>query len=190
MPMRGIWLAALTAMLLVTLAMPLPVNAHETKSSGPYLIKVGWQFEPAYTGTYNGVEVSVTDTRTSQPVGNLAGNLTVTLNIGPSSTNPPIDPSDTIGVYDAHVILTQPGTYNATVKGTIGSTPVNLNFGLDTVADSSDIQFPVKQPSPTTLQGSINDTNNRAMLMGWIGIGLGIAGVALGALALVKTRKR
>jgi len=112
------------------------------------------------------------------------------LNIGPSSTNPPIDPSDTIGVYDAHVILTQPGTYNATVKGTIGSTPVNLNFGLDTVADSSDIQFPVKQPSPTTLQGSINDTNNRAVLMGWIGICLGIAGVALGALALVKTRKR
>src|SRR5437867_12142802 len=166
MSMRGIWLAALLAMLLVTLAMPLPVNAHETKSSGPYLIKVGWQFEPAYTGAYNGVEVSVTDTRTSQPVGNLAGNLTVTLNIGPSSTNPPIDPSDTIGVYDAHVILTQPGTYNATVKCTIGSTPANLNIGLQTVAESNDIQVPVTEPSPTTLQVPNNDNNNPLTLMG------------------------
>src|SRR2546430_17714492 len=101
--MRGIWLAALLAMLLVTLAMPLPVNAHETKSSGPYLIKVGWQFEPAYTGPYNGVEDSVTDTRMSQPVGKLAGNITGNLNIGQSRTNPPINPSHTIGGYDAHV---------------------------------------------------------------------------------------
>src|SRR3989454_12583460 len=109
MSMRGIWLAALLAMLVI-LAMPFPVSAHETKSSGPYLIKVGWQFEPAYTGTYNGVEVSVTDTRTSQPVGNLAGNLTVTLKICPSCTNPPIDPSVTIRVYDAHFILPLTGT--------------------------------------------------------------------------------
>src|SRR6267143_4285457 len=188
--MKRSWLTALVTVVLLTLALPSPVKAHEIKSAGPYQIKVGWQFEPAYTGNYNGVEVSVTDTGTQQLVGNLASNLTVTLNIGPSSTKLPMDPSDTIGVYDAHVILTQPGTYNATVKGTIGSTLVSLNFGLDTVADSSDIQFPVKQPSPTTLQGSINDTNNRAMLMDWIGIGLGIAGVALGAFALVKTRKR
>ena len=187
--MKRSWLTALVTVVLLTLALPSPVKAHEIKSAGPYQIKVGWQFEPAYTGNYNGVEVSVTDTRTQQLVGNLANNLTVTLNIGPSSTKLPIDPSDTIGVYDAHVILTQPGTYNATVKGTIGSTPVILNFGLDTVADSGDIQFPVKQPSATTLQNSINDANNRATIIGLAGIVLGIAGITIGAVALIRRQK-
>lgn len=61
----------MVAVLFLMLVIPLPVRAHEIKSAGPYLINVGWQFEPAYTATYNGVEVSVNDTRTKQLVGNL-----------------------------------------------------------------------------------------------------------------------
>ena len=187
--MKRIRLVAIAAICFLALVVPLPVSAHETKTAGPYEIKVGWQFEPAYTGTQNGVEVSVNDTRTKQLVGNLESNLTVTLSIGPAATTLGLDPSDKIGVYDTHVILTQPGTYNATLKGTIGNTPVNLNFGLDTVNDSSDVQFPVKQPSATALKTSINDANNRATLMGWAGIGLGIAGIAIGTIALIRGRK-
>jgi len=101
-----------------------------------------------------------------------------------------VDPSDKTGVYDAHVILTLPGTYTATVKGTIGSTAATLNFVLDLVADSGDIQLPVRQPSATSLQSSINDANYRATIMGWVGIGLGIAGVAIGTIALIKGQKQ
>jgi len=188
--MKRAWLTALVAVLLLMLTFPVPAKAHETKSAGPYLIRVGWQYEPAYTGIYQGVEVSVNDTRTRQLVGSLEGNLTVTLSIGPTSVALSVDPSDKTGVYDAHVILTLPGTYTATVKGTIGSTAANLNFVLDMVADSGDIQLPVKQPSATSLQSSINDANNRAIIIGWLGIGLGIAGIAIGTIALIKGQQQ
>lgn len=192
--------------LFLILSQALPVRAHEPFDVGPYRIEVGWAVEPPVTWQQNSVEVIVTFSANSSGVTGLADKLTITLFYGGqdkvfSGAAGLIRTTDTNGTYHAAVILTQPGSYNATVHGTIGNTPINLKATPDKferVVDGYDnsnpggIMFPGSYQSPSALQASTADLNNRAntsMLMGYAGIAFGIVGIAIGTLALMRRPK-
>jgi hypothetical protein len=183
----------------------IPVRAHEPFDVGPYHIEVGWMNEPPVTWQQNAVEVIVTNGTSGAGIVGLATILTITLNYGGQSKTfsgaaGQIRTTDANGTYHAPVVLTQPGSYDAVIQVTIGTTAINVHATPDAfervvdgyLGGSSGPMFPVINPSPSpiALQSSINDANNRAMLMGWAGIGLGIAGIGVGVIALLLNRRK
>ena len=57
-------------------------HAHESRNLGPYQVEVGWLNEPAFAGQVNGLDLSVIDTRTKQPVEGLEKTLTAEVAAG------------------------------------------------------------------------------------------------------------
>ena len=56
--------------------------AHERRTVGPYEFEVGWLNEPAFAGLMNGLDLSVTDTRSDKGVEGLEKALTVDVQTG------------------------------------------------------------------------------------------------------------
>jgi hypothetical protein len=181
------------------------VKAHQPFDVGPYHIEVGWMNEPPVTWQQNAVEVIVTNGTSGAGIVGLASVMTITLNYGGQSKTfsgaaGQIRTTDTNGTYHAPVVLTQPGSYDAIVQAMVGNTAVNVHAmpdAFERVVDgylggSDGPMFPVitPSPSPIALQSSITDTNNRAMLMGWAGIGLGIVGIGVGVIALAMQKRK
>src|SRR5438093_6826603 len=84
--------AALAALALVVSSQLLSATvaeAHERRTIGPYQFVVGFLNEPAFAGSLNGVDLTVTDTRTT-PAKNVEGvdkTLTVEVFAGGLSTS-------------------------------------------------------------------------------------------------------
>jgi len=189
--MRPSLLFSVTSILLISFVSlsVAPSSAHEERQVGPYKLEIGWRDEPTLTGEKNAVFLSVNDTRTNLLVAGLEGNLTATLIFGSSTFKPTLGSGEQPGEYLADLIPTRPGTYNATISGVIGSLQVNENFELDRVTNRSDIEFPSKDPSPSSLQDSISNTDSRAGLaniLGWTGVVVGAVGILIGAIAYMR----
>jgi len=118
----------------------------------------------------------------------------------------PLSPDHDIpGKYYAFVNPTVSGFYQANILGTIGETPISLSMHPPKVTERSYIEFP--EPSDitvqqmidghTTLIGDINDlkesiTNleeiKQQANVGFVGIGVGIIGITIAIIALVKSK--
>ena len=195
----------LVVLILISLR-TIPVHAHQPFDVGPYHIEIGWATEPPVTWQQNAVEVIVTNSTDQSEVIGLASNLTITLHYAGqnkvfSGAAGRILTTDTNGVYHAPVILTEPGSYNATLTGTIKSTAVNLIAvpdGFERVEDGFDssnpngILFPGPAQSPSQLQASTGDANNRAntaMLLGYLGVAVGVLGILVAVISLLRGRR-
>ncbi len=207
--MRRIVLLAAFIVALSLLAFQAPsVKAHQPFDSyPPYHIEIGWENEPPVTWQQNAIEVLVSYASSGAGITGLSSNLTVSLSYAGqtktwSGASGQIRSTDTNGTYHAPVILTQPGSYSATLTGIIGHTSVTLtasadaNLGFERAGDSylggdNGPMFPTvsPSPSPTALQTSINNVTSQAMTMGYAGIALGIVGIVVGAFALIRSRK-
>ncbi len=139
-----------------------PAEAHITKVFGNYLVEIGWDNEPAYTGLANGAQVTIKKGSgdTAQPVINALKDLQISIKYG--TITKPLDflPSSTVdGQYDAVLIPTKVGTYSLLFSGTVEGQAINGEIPLDDVASVDSLNFPPSSGS------SSSDTTN----MGQVG---------------------
>lgn len=122
-----------------------PAEAHITKVFGNYIVQVGWDDEPVYTGLANGAQVTIKKGSgdSAQPVINALKNLQISIKYG--TITKPLDflPSATVdGQYHAVLIPTRVGTYSIILKGAVEGQSVDAEIPLDDVASVDALNFP------------------------------------------------
>jgi hypothetical protein len=214
--LSGALLLASCAVLLGSWA---PASAHEVRKVGSYEFAVGWGEEPAYAGQKNSVQLLLTDTKSGVPVTDLGNTLEVQVSyqgkkMQPLSVEPnfEVGESGTPGDYRAWLFPTRVGRYTFHFTGDVKGQKVDESFtssptGFSEVEDSTQVEFPVKDPSlsqvsqrferelprvtaavaaaRSDLQGDIG----AARIIGFVGIGVGVVGCLVALLALSRKRK-
>jgi hypothetical protein len=153
---------------IVLLAIWTPAAAHETKGVGNLRLTVGWGEEPAFSGFRNFVEVDVADAA-GRPVTDLGGGtLSVEVSFGNERISLSLLPvPGQPGKFSAWLVPTRPGTYGFHITGMARGQAIDLTSSCSPetfacVADVSDIQFPVKDPSAGQLADRISRELPRA----------------------------
>lgn len=165
--------ASVVAGLVLTLTATVGVSAHEHRAvaGGAYIMRVGWNAEPTFSGVRNAVQLFLSDGE-NHPVIDLNGSLQVQVVYqGAKSEQMSLVAAfgavyGTQGEYDAPVTPTRPGDYTFHFTGTIHGTPVDESFTsssttFDTVRDASAIEFPVKDPSAGELSTGLQRLGTR-----------------------------
>ncbi|HJW19410.1 MAG TPA: hypothetical protein VJ571_02490 [Candidatus Nitrosotalea sp.] len=122
-----------------------PAEAHITKVFGNYIVQVGWDDEPVYTGLVNAAQVTIKKGSgdSATPVIDALKNMQISVKYG-SVTNP-LDflPSNTVdGQYHASLIPTRVGTYSLVLKGTVEDQTIDTEIPLDDVNSIDALNFP------------------------------------------------
>lgn len=175
--------------------------AHEHRHVGPYEMTVGWSDEPTFAGFKNGVQLILR--ASEKPVLDLGDTLKVEVMFGNDKIGPlPLERAfgktfGTPGDYRAPLIPTRAGTYTFHFIGAIKGEKVDQSFTcsektFDCAGDSSEIEFPAKDPSRADLAGRIERLGPRieaVQAAASEGIStsrtLAIVGILLAAVALV-----
>ncbi len=180
-----------------------PVSAHEHVNVGPYGFTVGWLDEPAIANVKNGLDMGVNETLPNGTVVWVLGaenNLTTVIMSGPASSTQALSPQeDRPGWYTFPIIPTIAGSYSVRITGSLGGTAINITVPLDDVQASSTVEFPVPNPTPSTLQGNDNTLSSQlsslqsqltlVTAVAAVGVVFGIAGSAVGIMAWRRGRK-
>jgi hypothetical protein len=169
-----------------------PVSAHETQSTGPFRVAIGWHDEPAFTGTRNAVEVKVSTAADGSPIGAVAATLQVEVAFGDQVVVLALAPGDGPGAFTAPLVPTQPGRYTFHVSGTVGGQAVDLastcsEQTFDCVRDIADIQFPshdARPGGPTELAARVVARADRATDSARLARLLSLVAVVVAVLAL------
>ncbi len=191
----AIALTAVSGILLTALVIPWGAQAHVIVKVGTYIFTVGWEVEPAIIGIKNGLDLGIMDntTGTPVPVQNAENSLkakflyadkSLTLDLVPVFQKP--------GLYGADIIPTAVGIYKVNLTGKVGTQSVSFNQALDDVIYPGSLEFPNQRPSPENLSTSVNAASGQANDAGtWakLALGLGAAGVVIGAVALAVAFK-
>ena len=153
---------------IILLAAWTPAVAHETKAVGGMRLTVGWGEEPAFSGFRNFVEVDVVD-GAGHPVVDLGGGaLSVEVSFGDERLPLSLLPArGQPGKFRAWLVPTRPGTYSFHITGMANGQSVDVTSTCSPetfacVADVSDIQFPVKDPSAGQLADRLSRELPRA----------------------------
>ena len=180
---RILTIAATIAVVVVSLGIfASPAAAHERRSIGPYTFVVGWIVEPAYVGTTNALDLTVTETATTKAVEGLEKTLTAEIIAGGGAASKPLTIATRFGLpgkYEAQVVPTRVGDYTFHITGTVGSMTIDEKFEsgpgrFGSIEDIAPLQFPNRVPSNADLAATLNDLNSKLTIA-----------IALGALALV-----
>ena len=206
-------------LLFMILSLPslfIPVNAHTVDSVGEYRLEIGWMNEPVVSGETNGIElyvspfdssIPVEDQEFSDGISGLEKTLKMQLVFKENKIILPLKADHNIpGKYYAFVDPTVSGFYQANVLGEIKETTVSLSMHPPKVEEREHIEFP--EPSDITvrqmidghtaliedvndLKDSVNilENSNQSTAIGYIGMGLGIAGIIVASIAISKTKK-
>jgi len=191
---------ALVAVLATTILVGVagPASAHERREVGQQVFVVGFGEEPAYAGQPNSVQLQLSDLK-ERPVTDLGDSLSVEVVFGDQRTKLSLEPRFVVGVfgepgdYRAYFVPSRPGRFTFHFSGTVKGQQVDETFTsgpktFDDVQDPVEQMFPVKDPTTGQLAErldrevarleSSNDNDGVAR-------GLGIAGVAVGLVAVV-----
>jgi len=195
---------ALAVTLATFLAFASPAAAHDHRNVGPYQLVVGWLSEPAFAGTLNGVDLSVTDTRSrgadvasNKPVEGVEKTLTVDVIAGGLTAHLSLPLRARFGLpgrYAADFQPTRSGSYTFVFKGKIESTDVNERFEsgpgrFEDVESATAVQYPDKVPSGSDLTRRLDDLQSTADQVRILAIAAIVLGAASIALSLTRARR-
>lgn len=166
--------------------------AHERRTVGPYQFVVGFLDEPAFAGTINGIDLTITDTRANNKnVEGVEKTLTVDVFSGGLVTPLSLPLRARFGLpgkYAADFVPTKSGAYAFVFKGKVESLDVNEKFEsgpgrFNDVESTTPVQYPDKVPSGSDLTRQLADLQATADQVRIIAIGallLGAAAIGLG----------
>ncbi len=194
-----------TALVMIILlgAATASLTAHDRKTSGPFQLTIGWGDEPAFSGSRNSVVVALADS--GGPLKDPAASLSVEIAFGSERITLPLEPAwGRPHEYRAWLVPTRAGTYTFRITGKVRGQAIDVTSTcaentFHCVADASEIQFPVKDPSAGQLADRISralpraeraaDTAVRAERLAIAALALsGLGVVALIAIAVRKRR--
>lgn len=186
-------LAALAVILSSLLATASVAEAHERRTVGPYQFVVGFLNEPAFAGAINGVDLTITDTR-STPAKSVEGvDKTLTVEIFQGGLSTSFRPALAArfgqpGRYAAYFMPTRAGGYRFVFKGKVESQDVNETFEsgpgrFNDAEDPSTIQYPAKVPEAAALSDRLDAIDRQ---LGTIQV-LAIAAIVLAIVLPVGT---
>lgn len=164
-----------------------PVLAHEQRDVAGYSFVVGFISEPVFTGQKSGLEFDVT--QNEQPVTGLAETLQAEVIFGDQRRELPLSPRfGEDGWYESVFFPTAAGPYTFHIFGDISGQPIDESFtssaeGFDEVQEATSGQFPVILPSANDLAAHA-DRGAAAADQLPIALGLGLAGVVIGLVAI------
>jgi len=178
---------------------PVAALAHEPRDVGAYHLLVGWINEPAIENQPNAISIRITAKANGQPVTGAEKTLKVAAAFGGGQPRElDLEPSDEVqGLYTASLIPTRAGTYTFTFTGSIGSQQIDERFQsgpntFDDVVSPTTLDFPTTVPAPADLaQQSQTATTmaqgamQRATILGFAGIAVGLVGLIVAVIALV-----
>jgi hypothetical protein len=150
---------------MVMLAAASGAAAHVTKVSGPFRVEMGWGNEPPLTGLDNFVDVRVSDA-SGAAVAVPAGALSVEVTYGDAGVTLPLVPDEQPGRLRGELVPTRPGTYAFHVTGTVQGRTLDVRATcseatFECVNQSSDVEFPVKDPSTGELAQRLTRESDR-----------------------------
>lgn len=189
---RSIAVASGCALVLV-LALPALVAAHEERDVVGTQMEVGFVDEPVFVANRSGLEMLVN--RDDAPVEGLEKTLKASVTGGGQTRDLTLEANDEEkGVYRSFFIPTVAGQYSFHITGTIEGAAVDETFtsGPDTFGDVEDTasgQFPVVLPAPADVAANAKKGADAANQV-TIAIGLGAAGLVVGLAALGMTLAR
>src|SRR5690348_3177581 len=141
-----------------------PASAHKTTVFGNYLVTVGWQNEPTYTGLLNApiVEVQKGSGDNAKPVINALANMQISIKYGSVTKQLDFVPDSTVdGQYISPLIPTKIGSYSLVMKGIIEDQSVDTEIALDDVAGIDTLNFPSSSTVDNSNVGQIGTIINQ-----------------------------
>jgi len=179
----GLWLTVSSGLL-----------AHDTHVVGRYRLALGWGDEPAFTGVRNSIVVEVTDAKSGDPITDFEhGSLTTEVSFGTERVRLPLHQVPGGHEFRAWIVPTRAGTFTFHVLGRLNDQPIDITSTcsektFDCVVDSTDLQFPAKDPTTGQLAERVERTlprGEQAQAAAATARNLSLAAVALSALALL-----
>lgn len=191
------WKLALAGAFWLTLAFTTLAFAHERRTVGKYDFVVGFLNEPAYVGQPNSIDLRISNTDTKKPVEGLEKTLKAEVIFGGRSM--PLELTARFGqpgAYNGNLIPTKAGTYIFHITGEIEGQVVDERFEsgpgrFNDVIEMTPLEFPDKIGSSADLAAQLKiaqDTASTAQTFGILGAVVGVMGVIVGGVALMRRK--
>lgn len=186
---------AFALVIALTLLLVQIASAHERRVVGKYQFVVGFLNEPAYLGVPNGIDLRVTNAETNKPVEGLEKTVKAKVIYGGKNLEPALAARfGQPGAYAGYFVPTKTGAYIFQFTGDVEGFKIDEKFEsgpgrFGEPEDTSALQFPEKVTDPLELTKQVQAAQaaaSSATTLGYVGIGVGVLGVILGALALRK----